>query len=254
MVIQSPQSEKRPYAATANVMAVLERARSRNLPDRIGGEFFTLSGVGTNVHGRVSQALVFLGLIEADGTPLDSLQAMAQAPEAEFRELLAASVREAYAAEFQKVDPAQDSQPTILDAFRRYQPRSQTDRMVMLFLGLCREAGIKVKDVPRERKMTGTPKATRPRRGSLSPQTQVQKRSNGASNQSSPATPPIGGLLFGVTEADIAALDEGDFSEVWTALGKVARARARASQEPPPSQKIRVEEEEQEEEEESVGE
>lgn len=36
------------------------------------------------------------------------------------------------------------------------------------------------------------------------------------------------GVLFGVTEDDVAALDEAEFNEVWTALGKVARARARA--------------------------
>ena len=40
------------------------------------------------------------------------------------------------------------------------------------------------------------------------------------------------GLLFGVTEGDIAALAEDEFAEVWTALGKVARARARKSQQP----------------------
>jgi hypothetical protein len=34
--------------------------------------------------------------------------------------------------------------------------------------------------------------------------------------------------LFGVTESDIAALDDTEFAEVWAALGKVARARARS--------------------------
>jgi hypothetical protein len=34
--------------------------------------------------------------------------------------------------------------------------------------------------------------------------------------------------LFGITESDIAVLDDSDFNEVWAALGKVARARARA--------------------------
>jgi hypothetical protein len=38
--------------------------------------------------------------------------------------------------------------------------------------------------------------------------------------------------MFGVTQSDIAALDETEFSEVWAALGKVARpkgAQANAS-------------------------
>ena len=38
-----------------------------------------------------------------------------------------------------------------------------------------------------------------------------------------------GGLLFGVTEDDIAALPPDEFQEVWTALGKVALARAKSN-------------------------
>ena len=48
--------------------------------------------------------------------------------------------------------------------------------------------------------------------------------------RASSSAPPAAatGLLFGVTEDDVAALDESEFSEVWMALGKVARARAKA--------------------------
>lgn len=229
MNIHTAMPERRPYAATANVMAVLKRVRTRNLPERIGGEFYTLAGVGTAVHGRVTQALTFLGLVDESGYPQDALRAMAQAPEAEFLELLGACVRERYAAEFQIVDPGQDSQPQILDAFRKYEPRSQTDRMVMLFLGLCREAGMKVKDVPRERQMASSAKAPHPRPGTTSPRLTVQKRSAGRSGRlpTQEATAP--GLLFGVSVADIQMLDDTEFDEVWSALGKVARARGRAA-------------------------
>lgn len=229
MSIQTAMPERRPYAATANVMAVLKRVRTRNLPERIGGEFYTLAGVSAAVHGRVTQALTFLDLIDESGYPQDSLRAMAQAPEAEFLELLGACVRERYAAEFQIIDPAQDSQPQILDAFRKYEPRSQTDRMVMLFLGLCREAGMKVKDVPRERQMASGGKASRTRPSTTPPRPAVQKRTGGQSSSSPPPETAAPGLLFGVSVADIQMLDDTEFAEVWSALGKVARARGRAA-------------------------
>jgi hypothetical protein len=228
MSVQIEDQSKRPYAAAANVLAVLNRARTRNLPDTINGEFYRLCGIGEAVHGRVAQALTFLGLIDATGKPQNTLRAMTEAPEAEFKDLLATAIREAYAAEFERVDPAQDSQSTVADAFRRYVPRSQIDRMVMLFLGLCREAGIPVKDVPRDRKMTSTPVT---RKSAPSQRTEARK----ASTTPPPAPPQdSGGGLYGVSERDLGALSEQDFQQLWAALGKAARAKALRLSSPPP--------------------
>lgn len=233
--------ERRPYAATANVMAVLARARSRNLPEAIGSEFYRLAGIGEAVFGRVTDALIFLGLINPEGAPTDTLRSMASAPEADFRELLAGTVRDAYGDVFARgVDPAEDTQAQIRDAFRRYQPKSQTDRMVMLFLGLCREGGIPVKDVPRDRKMANpsnvrakVPFKTKTQRDSSAPVESV-----GKSAQSEVAGK---GVLFGgVTESDLAALPEEEFDEFWAALGTVARrvAKLRALPERPEAPRI----------------
>ena len=63
-------------------------------------------------------------------------------------------IREAYSEVFDVVDPAQDSQDRILNVFRRYTPASQRNRMVIFFLGMCREAGIETLDVPRQRTMS----------------------------------------------------------------------------------------------------
>jgi hypothetical protein len=220
------EGDRRPYAATANVIAVINRARTRNLPEKVNNDYFRIAGIGAAVFGRVNFALEFLGLISSDGTPSDKLRAMASAPEAEFKELLAGTIREAYAGEFTRVDPGEDSQAQVHDAFRRYQPKSQIDRMVMLFLGLCREAGIPVRDVPRDRKMQSP---STPRKS-----TSVLRRpSHSAARGGEPTTknggaPLTTGMLFGVTEADVANLTDEDFNEVWSALGKVARARSRA--------------------------
>jgi len=146
-------SDFRPYAATANVLAVIERCRTRNLPETLTHDFLGLTGIPEVVYGRVWQALKFLDLVHDDGRPTDHLQALAKAPDAELPQVLAACIREAYREDFDRVDPERDGQTVIIDAFRRYQPRSQTSRMVMLFLGLCRAGGIPIIDAPRERKM-----------------------------------------------------------------------------------------------------
>lgn len=227
MASELQDDRRRPYAATANVIAVLERARTRNLPDKITNDFLKIAQIGEAVFGRVMFALQFLGLVRDDGTPSDKLRAMASAPEAEFRELLAATVREAYAPEFASVDPGEDSQAQVAGAFQRYLPKSQVDRMVMLFLGLCREAGIPVRDVPRDRKMqavtVGRKVVVRKTHAPVI-STERERRSG------EPEAPTPTGILFGFTQADVANLSESEFNEVWAALGKVARARAKAEQ------------------------
>jgi hypothetical protein len=226
--------DRRPYAASANVIAVLNRARTRNLPDKINNDFLKIAQIGDAVFGRVMFALEFLGLISPDGIPTDKLRAMASAPEADFRELLAATIREAYADEFTRIDPGADTQAQVQDAFRRYQPKSQVDRMVMLFLGLCREAGIPVRDVPRDRKMQAIPAVRKPTLFKR----QVHEPGAGGPKTKTESAPVPTGLLFGFTQADVASLSQAEFDEVWKALGKVARARAKAqtsATSPPPT-------------------
>ena len=214
----------RPYAAPANIIAVIQRARTRNLPEVINNDFLRITGAPEGVWYRVMQTLQFLGLIYEDGRPSDSFEALAGARESQYKELLENIIREAYRAEFSVVDPGQDPQPRIIDAFRPCKPRSQTPRMVMLFQGLCREAGIPILDAPRERRMRESqvkqPKSTgeRPSIGvpSVKP---ISKRTTELSTSE---------VLFGVTEEDVAVLGEEEFNEVWAALGKVARARAHA--------------------------
>lgn len=226
---------RRPYAAAANVIAVLTRTRTRNLPEAINNDFLRIVGVPEMVFGRVLFALQFLGFIDEAGSPTERLHAIAKAPDTEYRDLLAASVREAYRDDFATVDPGQDSQAVIIDAFRRYEPRSQTSRMVMLFQGLCREAGIPLKDAPRERQMRpgNNGRAAKPSNRAVGGAARSANRrtpsGTGTTGAILTGTLPVG-VLFGVTEEDVAALNEEDFKAVWTALGTVARARSLARQ------------------------
>lgn len=231
--------DKRPYAAASNVLAVLGRCRTRNLPDKIDNDFVRLAGVPEVVLNRSVGTMQFLGFTDDNGRPTETLQALAAAPEERYREILASAVKKAYAADFDRIDPAQDTQKQIIDAFRPYQPRSQTSRMVMLFLALCREGGIEVKEAPRERAMGSTvrPGGSRPARSqdgksAGQPKQDRQPRRHGhdgAPLQSLPAN-----LLFTVTDEDVSVLTDDEFAAVWSALGKVARARALARSSPAP--------------------
>lgn len=220
--------ERRPYAPAANITAVMERVRRINLPDLIDTDFLRVTAIPEASLGRVAYALRFLRLIEANGRPSDRLRAMARASEDEYRELLEAVVREAYAPDLARVDPSLDTQAQIVSAFQRYEPRSQTMRMVMLFLGLCRAAGIPVLESPRERQMQNRRAERIPRAPRAGRSTTVAPH-RPTVREVEAIRPPISeGLLFSVTVEDIGALDDADFDGVWTALGKVARARARA--------------------------
>lgn len=218
---------KRPYAPPANVVAVIRRTQQINLPDVIDNDFLRVAQISENLFGRVHDALRFLKLVDESGHPEEVLQDISAAGEEEYRTLLAGVVREAYGDDFNRIDPAQDTQAVIVDAFRRYSPRSQTKRMVMLFLGLCREAGIPVLEAPRERKMS----AAGPRRRTESKPNKANKVGSGASGRAGHQPPPPErqdpGTLFGVTQEDIELLSDDEFDEVWDALGKVVRARGR---------------------------
>jgi len=210
---------------------VLQRVRSRNLPDRIDTDYLRDAGVPEGSLGRTMFALEFIGLVR-DTIPTPALRSIATSTDEEYRSTLAGLIRDSYREVFETLDPAQDAQDRILNFFRRYTPASQRPRMVTFFLALCREAGINTLDVPRARaagvSRTARSGSTRPQTGRSvrsRPPAPTASRADGTTNQGS--TIPSS-LMFGVTDDDIAALDESDFNEVWAALGKVARARARA--------------------------
>ena len=75
----------------------------------------------------------------------------------EYMSTLAELIRESYSDVFVSIDPSQDSQVNIVNFFRRYTPASQRSRMVIFFLGMCREAGIATLDVPRQRASNASP-------------------------------------------------------------------------------------------------
>lgn len=131
-----------PYAPAKVVIDLIERYRSKGLPVPINGEVLARAGVPESVMARSLQALLTLDLIDAEGRPTPALEGMRIAPEAEYRSRMAEWLTAAYADALQFVDPASATEIEIRDAFRQYKPIGQQPRMVILFMGLFRHAGL----------------------------------------------------------------------------------------------------------------
>jgi len=131
-----------PYAPVSAVLDVIKRYRERGMPDPITDEILTQVGIPTTMAGLTLRALLFLGLIDEGGNHTESFDLVRRALTEEYPKVLGEIIRKAYLPIFTIVDPAQDSDTAIVDAFRRYDPANQRQKMVRLFIGLCQEAKI----------------------------------------------------------------------------------------------------------------
>jgi hypothetical protein len=217
-----------PYAPTKAVVTVLDRFRERGLPDPLTIANLEQIGIQASNAPRTLQALRFLGLVDEGGNRLPAFNGLRQAKTEEYPGQLAEIIRSAYLPIFTIVDPATDSDIAISDAFRGYEPASTREKMVSLFMGLCRAAGI-VTERPARRP------GTAPRRVST-----PTKRAASKGAASAPPVPdqlaqiqtppPVFGsdLLFGAAMDYLRDLPADSINEVWDALGVIAKARVRS--------------------------
>jgi len=140
-----------PYTSPKVVVDLVQRHRSRGLPNPIDPETLGRVGVSESLIPRTLQSLVALDLIEENGRITDTFEGLRLAPEAEFQGKVKEWLDAAYADVLQFADPATDGETAVRDAFRSYKPVGQQDRMVSLFLRLYEMAGV------------GTAKADEPR-------------------------------------------------------------------------------------------
>lgn len=160
-----------PYAPYKNVQSVISRYRDRGLPDPLSASEIERLGISAGMAPRTLRALRFLGLVDEGGHRLEPFERLKRATTDEYPAQLAEIVRGAYLPVFQIVDPAQDSDTAIADAFRRFEPSAQRDKMIALFRGLAEEAEIIPKGKPKQREggarrdpnrsKTTTPKSTK---------------------------------------------------------------------------------------------
>jgi len=219
----------RPYAPPANMQALLHRLRRMNMPSGITRDLLKTIGISENIIPRLFATLRFMELITDKDEPTDTLKGLAGSTEDEYRQLLEKTIRRAYADDFQSIDPTKDTQERVMNAFQRYTPRSQHSRQVMLFLGLCREAGIPTVDVPRRRGMRGKSQSPASSARAVAPRS--LQSSNGNGNGGMATQVQWDGLnatsqFLGITLEDAAHLPEDDFWEVWNSVGTIFLRRA----------------------------
>jgi hypothetical protein len=131
-----------PYAPAENVLAVIRRFREKGLPEVLNAQELVRLSLPEGNATRTLRALRFLGLLDTDGRRTPIFDRLGRATTAEYPQLLGEILREAYKDVFIIVDPADTTATELDDAFRNYEPQAQRERMVRLFIGLCREANL----------------------------------------------------------------------------------------------------------------
>ncbi|MCH8025885.1 MAG: DUF5343 domain-containing protein [Chloroflexi bacterium] len=131
-----------PYAPVNNVLSVIRRLRDYGLQEVLNLGELERIGIPTGNAPRTLAALRFLRLVDEDGRRTPAFDRLGRAKSEEYTETLAEIIRDAYSEVLGIVDPAQNTEIEIADAFRGFEPSRQRNRMITLFMGLCREAAI----------------------------------------------------------------------------------------------------------------
>jgi hypothetical protein len=156
-----------PYAPTSALMELIGRHRQKGLPFPITEDVLQRAGISGSLTSRTLQALITLDLIDEQGRPTPTLEGIRLAPEAEYQQRLADWLRAAYADALSFIDPAQDDETKIRDAFRSYKPVGQQHRMVTLFTGLFAAAGIRPERKRQPRATNRPPRSSQADNGSI---------------------------------------------------------------------------------------
>jgi hypothetical protein len=131
-----------PYAPAGAVISVIKQFREKGLSEPITQNLLEQIGVPSTMVGPTMRALLYLQLIDESGNFTRAFDRLRRASSEEYPKILAEIVRKAYLPIFTIVDPTNDSDIAIADAFRRYDPANQRQKMVRLFIGLCKEAQV----------------------------------------------------------------------------------------------------------------
>src|ERR1700687_6222092 len=118
-----------PYASASSILEVINRRRDRGLNTPINAEVLARAGIPESLIPRTLHSLQTLDLIDEAGAPTPTFEALRVAPAAEFKTWLQDWLKSAYADVFAFVDPSEDDEVKITDAFRPYNPAGQQRRM-----------------------------------------------------------------------------------------------------------------------------
>lgn len=138
-----------PYASPQSIIEIIERHRNRGLPSPVTAEVLGRAGIPDSLIPRTLQALQSLDLVDEAGNVTEIFESIRLAPEAEYQDRMLGWLNAAYADVLSYIDPANDDETKIRDAFRSYKPTGQQSRMVTLFVRLYAAAGLRApKPVP----------------------------------------------------------------------------------------------------------
>ncbi len=181
-----------PYAPYTSVLTVIRHMRERDLKEPVTSQWITTIGVAEGNASRTIQALRFLDLLDEGGYLTPNFKTIGNAPDEEYPGLLAQTLQGAYKQVFRAMNPTTASDQQFENAFRYYQPRAQRERMIMLFKGLCREAGIIAGGAPETtpRPRTASPKSS-PSTGAKKGQSEPKTDSPLQHEVYQPTEPPI---------------------------------------------------------------
>jgi hypothetical protein len=143
MVNNRKNKRKAPYVSAATLSQFLDHIRYVSTPKKVDTGLLLDYGISKGNVFALTSALKFLGLIDNDGKPtpaFSSLQVMGD----EFVSNLREVVNTAYADLFTRLDVSRDSREHIRNYFSRNFSPSQSNKSTILFLDLCKEAGIPV--------------------------------------------------------------------------------------------------------------
>ena len=132
-----------PYASPQSIIEIVDRHRDRGMPSPVTSDVLGRAGISDSLIPRTIQALQSLDLIDKDGNITEMFESIRLAPEADYQNRLQAWLNSAYADVLAYVDPANDDETKIRDAFRNYRPMGQQGRMVTLFVRLYAAAGVR---------------------------------------------------------------------------------------------------------------
>lgn len=143
MVNKGKNKRKAAYVSAAALSQFLDHIRYVSTPKKVDAGLLRDYGVSEGNVFSLMSALKFLGLVDNEGKPtpaFSSLQVMGE----EFVSNLREVVNTAYADLFTRLDVSRDSREHIRNFFSRNYSPSQSDKATVLFLDLCKEAGIPV--------------------------------------------------------------------------------------------------------------
>lgn len=145
-----------PYAPPGTVLGIIRKWREHSLPEQVSTEWLTKNGIGLSSQPFIKRTLTFLGLTDAGSNTTEAARRLQTAASDQYLSVLEEIVRAAYVPILKVVNPSTASRTQIEDAFRGEEPQAQRPRMVALFVGLCQEAGIPLKEPPQGgRKVNG---------------------------------------------------------------------------------------------------